>query len=210
MPTLGPECPHRCRSGLYGGAVTREGTDEWPIRIRSQRLVIREPGDADRTAMIRLLTDPVTREYLGGAVDYASRQALELSPLGLTWGRWVLALAEDDTMIGSITFAYDRGELELSYALLPEFTGQGFAAESCLALLGWAREELEDEHVIAVTQTRNKRSVTLLRKLGFTVRKGLEEFGAQQLLLERSLTEPFPEQAQLIQTESDPPPPTRR
>lgn len=190
--------------------MTREGTDEWPIRIRSQRLVIREPGDADRAAMIRLLTDPVTREYLGGAVDYASRQALELSPLGLTWGRWALALAEDDTMIGSITLAYDRGELELSYALLPEFTGKGFAAESCLALLGWAREELEDEHVIAVTQTRNKRSVALLRKLGFTVRKGLEEFGAQQLLLERSLTEPFPERAQLVQTESDPPPPTRR
>lgn len=172
--------------------------------------MIREPGDADRTAMIRLLTDPITREYLGGAVDYASRQALELSPLGLTWGRWALALAEEDTMIGSITLAYDRGELELSYALLPEFTGQGFAAESCLALLGWAREELEDEHVIAVTQTRNKRSVALLRKLGFTVRKGLEEFGTQQLLLERSLTDPFPEQAQMIQGESDPPPPTRR
>jgi len=190
--------------------VTREGTDEWPIRIRSPRLVIREPGDADRSAMIRLMTDPVTREYLGGAVDYASRQALELSPLGLTWGRWALALGEDDTMIGSISLSYDRGELELSYALLPEYTGQGYAAESCLALLGWAREELEDEHVIAVTQTRNKRSVALLRKLGFTVRKGLEEFGAQQLLLERSLGDPLPVHSQLIQTEADPPPPTRR
>ena len=195
---------------LYGGSVTREGTEEWPIRIRSPRLVIREPLDADRSAMIRLMTDPVTREYLGGAVDYASRQALELSPLGLTWGRWALALGDDDTMIGSITLSYDRGELELSYALLPEYTGQGYAAESCLALLGWAREELEDEHVIAVTQTRNKRSVALLRKLGFTVRKGLEEFGAQQLLLERSLADPLPAHSQLIQTNADPPPPTRR
>ena len=190
--------------------VTKEGTAEWPVRIRSPRLVIRPPGDADRAAMIRLMTDPVTREYLGGAVDYASRQALELSPLGITWGRWVLALAEDDTMIGSITLDYDRGELELSYALLPERTGQGYAAESCIALLDWARHELEDEVVIAISQTRNKRSVALLRKLGFTVRKGLEEFGTQQLLLERSLREPLPAQETTLQTAEDPPPPTRR
>ena len=190
--------------------VTKEGTAEWPVRIRSPRLVIRPPGDADRAAMIRLMTDPVTREYLGGAVDYASRQALELSPLGLTWGRWVLALAGDDTMIGSITLDYDRGELELSYALLPEWTGQGYAAESCIALLDWARHELEDELVIAISQTRNKRSVALLRKLGFTVRKGLEEFGTQQLLLERSLREPLPAQESTLQTAEDPPPPTRR
>lgn len=190
--------------------VTTEGTTEWPVRIHSPRLVIRPPGDADRASMIRLMTDPVTREYLGGAVDYASRQALELSPLGLTWGRWVLALAGGDTMIGSITLGYDRGELELSYALLPEWTGRGFAAESCIALLGWARQELEDEQVIAVSQTRNKRSVALLRKLGFTVRKGLEEFGSQQLLMERDQLEPLPEYAQPLQTAADPPPPTRR
>ncbi|HJG91204.1 MAG TPA: GNAT family N-acetyltransferase [Brachybacterium massiliense] len=190
--------------------MTREGTTEWPVRIRSPRLVIRPPGDADRESLIRLMTDPVTREYLGGAVDYASRQALELSPLGLTWGRWALALAEEDTLIGSITLSYDRGELELSYALLPEWTGQGYAAESCIALLEWARGELEDEHVIAISQTRNKRSVALLRKLGFTVRKGLEEFGAQQLLLERSLSEPLPAHEQPLQTAADPPPPTRR
>lgn len=190
--------------------VTKEGTAEWPVRIRSPRLVIRPPGDADRASMIRLMTDPVTREYLGGAVDYASRQALELSPLGLTWGRWVLARAEDDTMIGSITLDYDRGELELSYALLPEWTGQGYAAESCISLLDWAHRELEDEVVIAISQTRNKRSVALLRKLGFTVRKGLEEFGTQQLLLERSLREPLPAQEATLQTSADPPPPTRR
>ncbi|MGP9537502.1 GNAT family N-acetyltransferase [Brachybacterium sp. AOP43-C2-M15] len=187
-----------------------EGTTEWPVRIHSPRLTIRPPGDSDRSAMIRLMTDPVTREYLGGTVDYASRQALELSPLGLTWGRWVLARPEDDLMIGAITLDYDRDELELSYALLPEWTGKGYAAESCIALLGWAQEALEDEHVIAISQTRNKRSVALLRKLGFTVRRGLEEFGAQQLLLERSLREPLPAFEQPLQTSADPPPPTRR
>lgn len=180
--------------------MTREGTDQWPVRMRAERLVIREPGDGDRAAMIRLLTDPVTREYLGGAVDYASRQALELSPLGLSWGRWVIALIESDEMVGSIALDYDRGEPQLSYALLPEFVGRGYAGEACIAVLGWARENLEDDHVIAVTQTRNKRSVALLRRLGFTVRRGLEEFGAQQLLMERPLDLPLPAASEVLIT----------
>lgn len=206
---VGTEARTSPRSDLYGGGVTREGSEQWPVRMRSPRLLIREPGDPDRDAMIRLMTDPVTREYLGGSVDYASRQALELSPLGLTWGRWVVADPDSDQMLGSITLDYDRGELALSYALLPEHTGQGLAAEACIALLDWASRELEDDHVIAVTQTRNKRSVTLLRRLGFTVRKGLEEFGDQQLLMERSLSEPLPDPSRAIQTAADPPPPTR-
>ncbi len=178
--------------------------------MQSDRLSIREAREADRPAHIRLMTDPVTREYLGGSVDYASRQALELSPLGLSWGQWALALREDDAMIGSISLDRDRGELSLSYALLPERTGQGYAAEACLAVLAWAQAHLEDRHVIAVTQTRNKRSVALLRRLGFTVRQGLEEFGAQQLLMERSLLEALPTLPAALQTSADPPPPTRR
>lgn len=190
--------------------MNREGTTQWPIRIRGERVLLREPGDHDRQALIRLLTDPVTREYLGGAIDYASRQALELSPLGLSWGRWVVCreAAADPAgeMLGSITLDYDRGELELSYALLPEHTGQGFAAEACHTLLSWAQRELEDELVIAVTQARNKRSLNLLRKLGFTVRRGLEEFGSQQLLLERSLREPLPSREDVALAMRDAPP----
>src|SRR5699024_1602968 len=69
-PTERPAVPARVPSTVV--RVTKEGTTEWPIRIRSPRLVIRPPGDADRDSVIRLMTDPVTREYLGGAVDYAS------------------------------------------------------------------------------------------------------------------------------------------
>ncbi len=187
-----------------------EATTDWPIRIRGQRIVLREAVDADRTDLIRLFTDPVTREYIGGAVEHVSVQALELSPLGLTWGRWVIADLEDDSLIGSITLDHDRGELAVTYALLPERTGQGYAAESCVALLAWARENLGDATVIAVTPTRNKRSVDLLRKLGFTVRRGLEEFGGQQLLMERSLADPLPSLSDVVRSQADAPPPPGR
>lgn len=149
--------------------------------------------EADRPALIRLFTDPGAPEYLGGAVGFTTPQALELTPLGLAWGRWSITLPETDQMIGSISLDYDRGEPQLVYALLSEHVGRGYAGEACRAVLTWAAEQLEDRTVIAVTPARNKRSVTLLRRLGFTTRRGLEEFGTQQLLMERSLDEPLPE-----------------
>ena len=82
------------------------------------------------------MTDPSASRYLGGAVNFGSRQALELSPLGNTWG---------------------------------------------------ARDNLDEPVMIAVVQTSNKRSVEQLKKIGFRVRRGLEEFGGQQLLMEYPL-----------------------
>ena len=207
MPEVSPP---RC-IGLYGEGVTNNGAHDWPIRIRGKRILIREAGDADRPRHIELMTDPVTREYLGGSIAHVSPDALELAPLGLSWGRWVIARADDDRMLGLITLDYDREELQLSYALLPDSTGQGYAAEACRTLLAWAQTHLTDDIVIAVTPTRNKRSVHLLGKLGFTVRRGLEEFGAHQLLMERSLAEPLPELAELGRGQSDAPlPPSAR
>lgn len=159
--------------------------------METDRLVIRPPQEPDRERYVALLTDPTTRMFLGGSISFTSQTALELSPLGLTWGAWILHHRVDDHLCGSFTFTHDRGELELLYALLPEYTRQGYAAEACAAMLRWAQESLADDHVIAVTQRRNRRSLDLLKRLGFTVRHGLEEFGAQQLLLERSLREPI-------------------
>ena len=157
------------------------------MRIKTSRLTIREAREGDRDRHLEMLTNPATRAYLGGAVDYASRQALELSPLGLTWGSWVIALRSSDLMIGTISLTYDRGELEVSFALLPDYVGSGYSSEAVQAVIDWASTELEEDHIIAVPQSSNKRAVSQLKSLGFTLRKGLSEFGSQQFLMERPL-----------------------
>lgn len=161
----------------------------WPIEIETSRLLVRPLRDEDRAAMIRLVTNPAARDYLGGAVAFASPQALELSPLGLTWGRWAIASGSTDEMLGSVTLTDDRGELQVAFALLPERQGYGYAREAVAGVLAWAaREHLADE-VIAVTPSRSKGSVELLQRLGFTTRHGFEEFGAPHLLMARRLDE---------------------
>ncbi len=167
--------------------VRREQEPYWPVRLRTERLHIREPGEADRGDYVRLMTDPSASRYLGGAVNFGSRQALELSPLGNTWGAWIIAHGATDQMLGIANLSYDRGELEINYALLPEFVGHGYAREAVERIIEFAKENLEEPVMIAVVQTSNKRSVTQLKNIGFQVRRGLEEFGSQQLLMEYPL-----------------------
>lgn len=170
-------------------AVRREQEPYWPVRLRTERLHIREPGEADREDYVRLMTDPSVSRYLGGAVNFGSRQALELSPLGNTWGAWIIAHGATDHMLGIANLSYDRDELEISYALLPEFVGHGYAREAVTRIIEFAQENLEEPVMIAVVQASNKRSVEQLKKIGFDVRRGLEEFGSQQLLMEYPLRE---------------------
>lgn len=185
--TTGPTWIAESRPSRKVIDVARERAVGWPVRLRTDRLLIREPMEKDRSTVIEILTHPDTRAYVGGAVDYASRQALELSPLGLTWGSWAICRAEDDQMLGSISLGYDRGELELVYALLPEHVGHGYAREACRAVIDWASENLDAPMLIAVTPHSNRRSYSLLTHLGFTKRRGFEEFGQQQLLMELPL-----------------------
>ncbi|ANP27375.1 hypothetical protein DAD186_08250 [Dermabacter vaginalis] len=136
---------------------------------------------------MRLMTDPSASRYLGGAVNFGSRQALELSPLGNTWGAWIIAHGATDHMLGIANLSYDRDELEINYALLPEFVGHGYAREAVERIIEFAKEQLDEPLMIAVVQTSNKRSVEQLKRIGFRVRRGLEEFGSQQLLMEYPL-----------------------
>jgi [ribosomal protein S5]-alanine N-acetyltransferase len=167
---------------------TEAGARGWPVTVAGARVTLRPAVEQDRPALIALYTDPDTRAYLGNSIAFAPVDALRLSPLGLTWGRWVIAHAHDDIAMGVISLSHDRGELEIGYALLPAHQHRGYASEAVQVLLGWAAEALPDDHVIAVVPSSNKRTVRMLKHLGFRFREGLAELEGQQLLLERPLT----------------------
>jgi [ribosomal protein S5]-alanine N-acetyltransferase len=129
-----------------------------------------------------MLTDPVVRRYQGGPCEADVVRAATDAP-GQTWGSYVIELVGPDVAAGSCAVERGRGELEVSYALLPEFTGMGIATEALRALLAWVCAAYPDEdHVIAVTEAANEPSLRLLDRLGFTERERFVEFGALQVL----------------------------
>ncbi len=68
-------------------------------------------------------------------------------------------------------------DVDLGFAFLPRFWGLGYAHESAAAVLDYAREVLELDHVVAITSPDNEASIRLLRKLGLRLEKTLEVGG---------------------------------
>ncbi len=58
-------------------------------------------------------------------------------------------------------------DVDLGYALMPEFCGQGYAVEAARAVLAEARARLHIDRVVAITDPRNTGSIRVLEKLDF-------------------------------------------
>jgi RimJ/RimL family protein N-acetyltransferase len=169
------------------------GPVAWPPEpIRTERLVLREPGSRDREAFVELLASPEVHTYLGGA---RPRDELEREVPGVPerWpGSFVVHL--DGSMIGWILLRRATGhrrpaaagKADLGYLFLPGAWGCGYAAEACAAALGWLAGALPGEPVVLTTQTANARSMRLAAKLGFTEVERFEAWGAEQWLGMRS------------------------
>ena len=62
-------------------------------------------------------------------------------------------------------------DVDLGYALLPDFCGHGYAVEAATAVLADARARLHIDRIVAITDPRNEASVRVLEKLGFRYEK---------------------------------------
>jgi len=166
------------------------GPVPWPPEppIRTERLVLREPGTRDRAAFIELLASPEVHTYLGGP---RPRDELEREMPGVPerWpGSFVVDL--DGAMIGQILLrratGHGRpaaeGKADLGYLFLPRAWGFGYAVEACTAALGWLADVLPGEQVVLTTQTANLGSMRLAAKLGFREVERFEAWGAEQWL----------------------------
>ncbi|SHF64497.1 GNAT family N-acetyltransferase [Streptoalloteichus hindustanus] len=166
------------------------GPVAWPpAPIRTDRLVLRESEARDRAALIELFASPEVGAYVGGARPRAELERVVPEVPGRRPGFFVVEL--DGAMIGMVTLDRraperrghlrpDGGEAELGYLFLPTAWGQGYAAEACVAALGWFADAFPGEPVVLCTQSANDRGMRLAAKLGFTEVERFEEYGAEQ------------------------------
>lgn len=100
-------------------------------------------------------------------------EPLKVDPELLGWGTWLVVQKEGRIMVGEGGYGGKPGEdgqVEIGYAILPDFRGQGFATEFAQALISNA---FANDHVTRVEAGTLKSgdeamaSMQVLKKLGF-------------------------------------------
>lgn len=155
------------------------------ISLTTSRLLLRPIEAADVPAVSRLWTDPEVRRYLGGPVAEAEVRVRERGCVAAP-GAFSVVRSADAVVVGMVVVAPDawEGRAEVSYQLLPEHGGRGYAREAVAAAVEWARTEVASAAVglVAVTQEANRPSRRLLEALGATLAERFVKWGEPQLL----------------------------
>ncbi|WP_226704991.1 GNAT family N-acetyltransferase [Microbulbifer elongatus] len=141
---------------------------------KTERLRVSELTREDGALMLAILNDP---DFIRNVADRGVRtleQAqdyLECGPIASyrehNFGMYKVAL-QDGTPIGlcGLVKRDFLEDVDIGYAFLPEYRGQGYALEAAQAVMDFARNTLALPRIVALVSPHNSASVRLLEKLG--------------------------------------------
>jgi [ribosomal protein S5]-alanine N-acetyltransferase len=146
--------------------------------FETARLTAERLRSEHRLDYIRLLQDRrVMRTLSPDGQPLSVEQAAAWLQLSLQhwdrhgFGYWLIRARADNQFVGRAGLKQDlvdgREEIELAYALLPAYWGQGLATELGAAILKVGFEKLGLADVICFTLTTNLASQRVMQKLGF-------------------------------------------
>lgn len=121
----------------------------------------------------RLWGDERVGRTLGGVRDreQVRQTLLEAATHWRTWGfgRWLLD--DGERPVGTVKLAHceidGRPEVELGYAVLPEYWGRGCATEASAGALDYGRDAVGLAEVVAFALVSNASSLAVMHRLGF-------------------------------------------
>ena len=143
--------------------------------LETERLWLRQATQQDAEAVFAVFSDPKVTQFhdldtftqLDEAIEVIERRAKGFeSRHGIRWG---IARKQDNTLIGSCGFTWDRAAnaAEVGYELSSQFWRQGIMSEALRAILNYGFRSKEVQFVIAEIMLKNIASRRLLEKLGF-------------------------------------------
>jgi RimJ/RimL family protein N-acetyltransferase len=160
--------------------------------IETPRLTLRPLTleDADAAFMMRLVNDPQWLRHIGDrnvrSLEDARRYIQKTMDMydRLGFGSWVAQLKATGEPIGTCGLVKRDGidDVEIGYALLPEFRRRGLALESARAVLSYAWDVLRLPRVAAIVTPANDESIRLLEKIGLRFSQRITKPGADEEL----------------------------
>jgi RimJ/RimL family protein N-acetyltransferase len=146
--------------------------------LETDRLILRHFTLDDAAFILELVNEPGWKQFIGdrgiNTLD-AARQYIETVPLASYakngFGLYAVELKDDHTLVGmcGLLKRDTLEDVDIGFALLSRFEGQGYAREAANGTLDYAREQLGLRRVVAITTKDNDRSGRLLEQSGMNL-----------------------------------------
>jgi ribosomal-protein-alanine N-acetyltransferase len=150
------------------------------IILETERLRLRTVNIDDAQFYLELTNDPGWIKNIGDKglrTLEAARESLQNGPMDmqqrLGFSLYVVESKQDSAAMG-LCGLIKRDSLEdvdMGYAFLPQFRGQGYAREAAAAVLKYGKERFALKKLAAITSPDNRDSYSLLEELGFQLEK---------------------------------------
>ena len=157
--------------------------------ITTDRLTLRSIGTAHAAALHALWTHPDVRRYLWDNETIPYEQTIAILEQNARQfrdeghGLWGAFPPGTDTLLGvtGYWYFYEPPQLQLLYALAPNYWSRGYATEIAGAMLRYGFETLNFDAVIGCTDAPNTASKRVMERLGMTLWKTEVHHGLEQV-----------------------------
>jgi ribosomal-protein-alanine N-acetyltransferase len=145
------------------------------IRIKTERLILREVEYTDGPFILELYNTPDFIRFIGNrqisdlqkAEDYI-RERLIQSYEENGYGLYVMVLKSSGESIGicGLVKRSEQSPPDIGFSVLPVHYRQGYTLEAARAVLDYGRNELKLEKILGLVHPENLASLSLLKKIG--------------------------------------------
>ena len=160
--------------------------------FETERCIIKPISTDDKPDLFSMCDDINVWQYLGGSntAEYHRKhienlEALLSSVSNTDLSRWIIRNKINNVFLGYLCLDNHHDsddDIQLSYMLLSNCWGNGYASEAAREIIRHAFNERKLNRLFAETQSANLASCKLLEKLGFYKIKELIRFNAEQTL----------------------------
>lgn len=143
--------------------------------LETDRLLLRRLTTDDAEFILGHLNDASFHRFIGDrgvrTVEEARQYLLDgpiASYLQHGYGIYMVEIKDSGEQIGTCGLVNREGmeDVEIGFALLPQFWSQGYAIEAAQAVMVYAKKELGLQRIVAIANLGNESSFKLLEKLG--------------------------------------------
>ncbi len=148
--------------------------------LETERLIMREIHPSDFEPFARFFADEVSK-FLGGPLDKTKawrKLALYAGQWSLNgFGEWALEVKESGKFAGICGpwFPLGWNEREISWALMPDHFGKGYATEAAHRTLQFAYQDLGWSTAISQIEPENSPSIRVAKRLGAVYEKDFSD-----------------------------------